>query len=189
MLIALTGSIGSGKSAAAKIFQACGFDVINADNIARSLLENDAKIRLAISDILGKEAFEKDGSPNRKIIAQKIFSDKKLLERVESTMHPAIMKTALEGVNSGVRVVEVPLLFEKKLEGNFDLCIMVYCSDFLRFRRLRIDRGMSDAEIFARDALQMPQKTKAELADVVLFNESGLDFLNRQISLFISRLS
>ena len=171
MLIALTGSIGSGKSAAAKIFQACGFDVVNADNIARSLLEND------------------DGSPNRKIIAQKIFSNKKLLERVESTMHPAIMKTALEGVNSGVRVVEVPLLFEKKLEGNFDLCIMVYCSDFLRFRRLRIDRGMSDAEIFARDALQMPQKTKAELADVVLFNESGLDFLNRQISLFISRLS
>ena len=79
MLIALTGSIGSGKSAAAKIFQACGFDVVNADNIARSLLENDAKIRLAISDILGKEAFEKDGSPNRKIIAQKIFSDKKLL--------------------------------------------------------------------------------------------------------------
>ena len=66
---------------------------------------------------------------------------------------------------------------------------MVYCSDFLRFRRLRIDRGMSDAEIFARDALQMPQKTKAELADVVLFNEGGLDFLNRQISLFISRLS
>lgn len=84
------------------------------------------------------------------------------------------------------RVIEVPLLYEKNLEKNFDLCLDVFCSKSLRRARLAA-RGMNPAEIFARDAFQLSPEKKASLADVVLFNESSKSFLEVQAALVLSR--
>lgn len=85
-------------------------------------------------------------------------------------------------------MVEVPLLFEKKLEKKFDFCITVFCSEPLRKFRLS-NRGMSDEQIARRDAFQMPPEQKSKLADIVLFNESDTAFLKRQAELVLSRLN
>lgn len=84
-------------------------------------------------------------------------------------------------------VVEVPLLFEKKLESDFDFCVDVLCSRKLRCKRLK-GRGMSESEISARDAFQLPPEAKASQADAVLFNESDIEFLQMQAALCLLRL-
>ncbi len=187
MNIALTGSIGSGKSAAAKLFKEAGIEVLDTDKIAHQILEESDDVRKKVSELLGKESYN-GKTPNRQYIAKKVFSDKTLLENLEKILHPAVIKKTMTNDKNNLRIVEVPLLYEKKLEGYFDLCIVVYCSESLRFKRLCNQRGMKEEDIFARDSLQMPQKDKVKLANIVLFNEGDINFLREQVALILSRL-
>lgn len=129
---------------------------------------------------------------NRAEIAKAVFSDAAKLAKIERAIHPAIereWRAAAEKLPDGkIAVVEVPLLFEKKLEKKFDFCITVFCSEPLRKFRLS-NRGMSDEQIARRDAFQMPPEQKSKLADIVLFNESDTAFLKRQAELVLSRLN
>ena len=186
-LIALTGAMGCGKSVASAAFAELGVRVLDADKLAHRARDEDGRVRECLMEIVGPCAY-RDGRADRTAIARAVFSDKAKLERLEECVHPAVERLWLkESENEALCLVEVPLLFEKKLEGGFDLCIDVFCSEQLRRRRL-LDRGMSAEEILRRDALQMSPFKKAELADVVLLNESTTDFLKQQARLVISRL-
>ncbi len=198
--IALTGGMGCGKSTAASIFGEMGVEVADLDAVCAKMLSTDAEIREKTVRLLGGEAFDRSGKPDRAFIAKKVFSDTGLLREYESIIHPAALKNAgldvfcgndagvpgKSGAN-GVRVYEIPLLYEKKLDKYFEICVSVLCSEPLRMSRLRA-RGMSVDEISARDALQLPAGEKAEMADVVLFNEGSLPFLREQAALFLSRI-
>ena len=185
--IALTGAMGCGKSAAAAAFASLGVKVLDADKLAHIALEEDAAVRKTLLKIVGNSAF-KNGKPDRRAIAAAVFSDTAKLAELENAVHPAVGRMwRAQSVPDAPTVVEVPLLFEKKLEGNFDLCIDVLCSERVRRARL-LGRGMSLEEILERDALQMPPLKKAELADIVLFNETSTDFLKKQAALVLSRL-
>lgn len=187
MLIALTGGIACGKSTAAKLFGEHGFEILDADKLAHKLLENSPEVRAAVIALLGAESYSKDSLPDRAYIAGRVFKDRKLLDCLENILHPAVIEECVSRSGQKNRLVEIPLLFEKKLESRFDLCIDVFCSESLRRERLRL-RGMSDEEMRRRIALQMPQEIKAKLADIVLFNESEISFLKRQIDLVISSI-
>lgn len=185
--IALTGAMGCGKSAAAAAFAALGVKVLDADKLAHIALEEDPIVRKTLLKIVGNSAY-KNGKPDRRAIAAAVFSDADKLAELESAVHPAVGRMwRAQSAPDAPTVVEVPLLFEKKLEGDFDLCIDVLCSERVRRARL-LGRGMSLEEILKRDALQMPPFKKAELADIVLFNETSTDFLKKQAALVLSRL-
>ncbi len=185
--IALTGSMGNGKSAATSVFAELGVKTLDADKLSHFVLNEDSVVKNEVKKLLGN-VYSPDGSADRKAIAKQVFADKNKLELLEKIIHPAIEKIWLEEAKKhSLLIVEVPLLYEKRLEHKFDLCISVYCSDELRCKRL-VQRGMSIEEISARDAFQMPSKQKASLADIVLFNESSINFLKMQAVKVLSRL-
>ena len=187
LCVALTGGMGCGKSAATAAFESFGIRTADADRLAHEALFSDG-VRASVSALLGREVYAEDGTPRRDIIAKKVFADSALLEKLEQIVHPQVEKMWRESAQKeDILVVEVPLLFEKKLESGFDLCVSVLCSERLRRRRLE-QRGMSAEQIAARDAFQMPPMRKAILADVVLFNETSLDFLKMQVGRVVSRL-
>ena len=186
--IGLTGSMGNGKSAVAQIFAELGIKVLDADKLAHKVLNEDVLVKSEVLKIL-PNAYTLDGTADRKAIAKEVFADKNKLELLEKIIHPAIEKIwQSEATKHNLLVVEVPLLYEKRLENKFDLCISVYCSDELRRKRLE-QRGMTPQEISERDAFQMSSNQKAQLADIVLFNESSIEFLKMQTIKILSRLT
>ena len=186
--IALTGGMGCGKSQAAAAFAQFGLCVLDADKLAREALECDPRARAVVGEVAGEEAF-KDGRVDRKFVAQKVFADARKLARLESVVHPIVAEMWRKRTeNARIAVVEVPLLFEKKLEKEFDLCVSVYCGERVRARRLEL-RGMSPSEMAQRDAFQMSPAQKANLADIVIFNETSVDFLKVQVARIVLRLN
>lgn len=192
--IALTGGMGCGKSTAAEAFEELGAKVIDTDKLSHYVLEHDSRTVAEVKRIVGENAYGDGGKPDRAQIAKTVFSDAEKLESLEKAIHPAIEKIWRAEVEeyriSGEKkfvVVEVPLLFEKRLEKKFDICVTVFCSEELRKKRLA-QRGLSPTQISERDSYQMSPAEKAKLADIVLFNESDKAFLKRQVELVLSRL-
>ena len=194
--IGLTGGMGCGKSAAADAFRKLGVEVLDADKLAHIALAENMSVRDSLSKIFGEKAFPPNENPNRAEIARIAFSDKEKLAALENALHPAInamwlerlreIKASCDG-NFSALVVEMPLLFEKGLEKNFDICITVFCSETARRERL-LKRGMSEHDIDARDAYQLPLSQKVRLATVALFNEGDFDFLYKQAALTLNNL-
>lgn len=158
--IGLTGGMGCGKSAAADAFRKLGVEVLDADKLAHIALAENMSVRDSLSKIFGEKAFPPNENPNRAEIARIAFSDKEKLAALENALHPAINAMWLERLREiqascdgkfSALVVEMPLLFEKGLEKNFDICITVFCSETARRERL-LKRGMSEHDIDARDA-------------------------------------
>lgn len=136
--IGLTGGMGCGKSAAADAFRKLGVEVLDADKLAHIALAENMSFRDSLSKIFGEKAFPPNENPNRAEIARIAFSDKEKLAALENALHPAINAMWLERLREiqascdgkfSALVVEMPLLFEKGLEKNFDICITVFCSE------------------------------------------------------------
>ncbi|MBR4597756.1 MAG: dephospho-CoA kinase [Opitutales bacterium] len=187
LLIALTGSIGAGKSAAGRIFAELGMRVLDADKLAKKVLFEDLQAQAQIREALGDCCFE-GGQPDAKKIADAVFADEKKLAALEKIIHPRVEKLWRQGsAGAEVCVVEIPLLFEKNLEKNFDICLTVFCSEGVRVQRL-LQRGMSLVEIERRTGAQMPQSEKVARSQTAFFNDGSVDFLREQIELFLARL-
>lgn len=187
--IALTGAMGSGKSLASSLFLKHGAKVISADALAKRVLAEDAAARPQLAALLGAECFADDGAPIIKKIAGKVFADAELLKEFEAIIHPRTRELwEREAENAeGLTLVEIPLLFEKKLENRFEICATVYCSEAIRIKRLA-HRGLSLSEISERDAFQMSAAEKMSKADIVFFNDGSTRFLEDQIKIFVNNL-
>ena len=112
VLIALTGSIGAGKSMAAKAFAACGARVFDADALSKKVLFEDAEAKAQVRNLLGDCCFDGD-APNAKKIAEIVFADAEKLAALEKIIHPKVGKLWRRAcAGGGVCVVEIPLLFE-----------------------------------------------------------------------------
>lgn len=192
ILIGLTGSIGSGKSAVADIFEKNGIPVLRADQIAKELMTGDGDMIAAITGLFGDEAY-RDGELNRAYLAGRIFSDQEKLRRMNAIVHP---RTIVEqGVraqmlfNEGFPVVacEAALIFESGGEGRFDYIVVVDADRDVRLRRAAERDGTGIDEAARRDDAQIPAERKVELADFVIRNNGTLDELERN-TLFMVRL-
>lgn len=186
VLIALTGSIGAGKSAAGRAFEECGARVLDADKLSKRVLFEDG---VAVKEVyeLFKESGFTNGMPDAGKIAGIVFSDAEKLAALERVIHPRVEKLWKEACKGGICVVEVPLLFEKNLEKGFDFCVTVFCSEDLRRRRL-LERGLSEHEICRRDSFQMSQTDKIARSHAAFFNDGDASFLKDQAELFLARL-
>jgi dephospho-CoA kinase len=188
MVIGLTGGIGCGKSTAAACFAELGFVVIDADRLARQVLESHVCIS-QLRDRWGAACLDAQGVPDRRWIAAKVFADSEERSFLESITHPEVARLRREATadSSVDYVVEIPLLFEKDLAAGFDTVAVVACSDDVRRARLRV-RGLSDEEISARIASQLSLVEKVKRADVVFWNDGEPGSLREQVARWVGRL-
>ena len=185
MVIGLTGGIGCGKSTAAACFAGFGFRVVDADQLARQVLESPACVA-RLRERWGAACLDSRGVPDRRWIGAKVFADPVERAFLESITHPEVARLRREATADPGHdyVVEIPLLFEKDLAAGLDVVVVVAWSDEVRRRRLR-ERGLSDDEISARIATQLSLVEKVKRADVVFWNDGEPVFLREQVARWI----
>ena len=190
MCIGLTGGIGCGKSTVVQLFKEAGWRTLESDQIVADLLARDSNVREALRLRWGDQVFHGDGTVDRKSIAELVFTDDEQLAWLESLLHPrvrTIWEAEVDSAPEAEWLVEIPLLFEKRLESHFDLTVCVV-SPIAVSRSRMVERGYSGEQFDQRRLLQMPLNEKASRADHVISNAGSFDFLKRQATRLIAQL-
>lgn len=172
-VIGITGGIGSGKSTIAKVFSVLGYPVYDSDQRAKDIyLEPEVKAKAVA--LLGAQAYQADGTLNRRYVAEKVFNDKALLEKINELIHPAVMKDfeSWKKKNSGClfAVKESALLFETGLYRNSFKNILVTAPVETRVERVMQRDGLTREEVLKKIQSQWSDEDKKKLADFVLDN-------------------
>ena len=188
MIIGLTGGIGSGKSTVAKLFEIIGCPVFYSDEVAKEIYF-DKTVIPQIIELLGREAYLSETEIDKKFIGSKIFSDSKLLHKLNSILHPAVIERFKKFAHNGKLIIkETALLFEAKLEAQVDKIILVAANDELRIHRVMQRDGLSKEEVLSKINSQLPQAEKIAKSDFVIYNNEE-DFLITQVLAIYSNLN
>ncbi len=188
--LGLTGGIACGKSSVAKIIRTLGIPVLDADEISHQLTEIGAPGYKKIVEAFGSSVLQLDQSLDRRKLGQIVFGDKNKLKTLESLLHPLIqdrvskLKAELEAKNEAFAFYDVPLLFEKHLESNFNKIVVVSCSEQQQKDRMKARSKsyvMSEGEIEDRLKSQIPLDIKTKKADFVVINDRGLTELENEV--------
>lgn len=190
--VGLTGNIGAGKSTVGAMLQEHGCLLIDADRLARRVLEQDPEAHAEIVAALGREVLDQDGSLDRGAIAALIFSSTDARRRLESITHPRIRgleerAVADWGVDRGIAVTEAALLVETGGANRYRRLVVVVADDEVRIQRL-IARGMERRDVERRMAAQLPQEDKAAAAHWVIDNSGTREATRAQVEKLYERL-
>lgn len=184
----LTGSIGTGKSTVSHFLRDLGVPVIDADQVSHQMTQTGTPQYQQIVDLFGPQILKPDGSIDRQKLGKQVFEDKLLLGKLESILHPAIQievssqRKNLEKKGYKFAVYDVPLLFEKKLEKNFDGIISVLSNEKFQIERIKKrNPQLSESEILTRMGHQIGTAYKRENSDFVLENEGSLEDLKKLV--------
>jgi dephospho-CoA kinase len=189
MVLGLTGGIGCGKSAALAMFGHLGFNTVDADQLAKSVLVRPEVVARLV-ERWGPGCLGPEGLPDRSWIARKVFGAPAELAFLEAILHPEVAQLRAAAVADPERrhIVEIPLLFEKSLQSQYDCVICIAASDAVRLRRLE-QRGLSAEEARRRMDSQMPLSEKVAKSDYVLWNDGDLPALEAQVQRLVERVS
>jgi dephospho-CoA kinase len=181
--VALTGGIGSGKSAAGDFFEDLGAVVVDADLLAREVIERGTDGFDELVATFGDEILT-NGVLDRSKLGQIVFADPDARKTLEEIIHPRVAEAfeeiVQESPKDSVIVYQIPILVETKGQDRFDYVITVEASLENRISRLK-NRGLKGYEIEARMRVQATDEQRAEIADSVLKNDGDLDSLLRQV--------
>jgi len=184
-VIGLTGSFGSGKTTVAEMFRRAGAKLIDADEIARQVVEPGSPALNEIVDLAGQQILKADGRLDRAALADRLFSDDALRRRVNAVIHPRVREIELRRLeqwrNEPLVVLCVPLLLENQMDRLVDRVVVVTVDDRVRVERLKERDGLADEQIAARLRAQMPQAEKAARADFVINNSGSREDTQRQV--------
>ena len=184
--VAITGNIGSGKSWVCELFKLhLGIPVYNSDDAAKQMYFLP-EVRQQLVKRFGESFYLSDKEINRKIIAELIFSDEKAQYDLEGILYPALFIDFEQWIERQVApyvLFESALVYEKRLEKQFDAIVMVSASEKTRLRRAMERDRCDEATIKARMAKQWPEEGKRLLADYVIWHENDDedDVLMKQI--------
>jgi dephospho-CoA kinase len=187
--IGLTGGIGCGKSTVVQLFADAGWHTIETDGVVREMLANDGAVHAQLRARWGDSVFDAAGAVDRKAVAAHVFADTAELAWLENLLHPLVRQaweSAIAQAPEAKWLVEIPLLFEKRLETEFDLIVCVSSPPDVVERRM-VHRGYSGDEIEQRRHRQMPLEEKARRADCVISNAGNLEFLKQQTKRLIAQ--
>lgn len=183
--IGLTGGIGSGKSTVARLLAQRGAVVIDADHIAREIVEPGQPALAEIADRFGAEVISPDGSLDRGALAAIVFADSVALADLNAITHPRIAQRTAELIEAApddaVVVYDMPLLVENNLTEGWDHVIVVDADRDVRIQRL-IERGLDTADIEARMSRQATDEQRRAVADIVIDNSGDVDALETQVA-------
>ena len=182
-IIGLTGGIGSGKSTVAKFIEEMGFPVYYSDVRAKEIVNDDELLKKGIIELLGEKAYDENGLYDRKYVAEIVFNDEELLQKLNGMIHPAVKYDFEKWVgNQTTEFVfkETALLFELKLNESCYKSVLVTADDNLRLKRVMDRDGKTYREVENVMNKQMPEKDKIKIADFVIFNNDGMDELQAE---------
>lgn len=191
LLVALTGNYGMGKSTVLSMFRKLGTFTLDADRIVESLLrENDIleKIRRLLTD----KVFNKNGSLNKKRVADVIFKSAPLRRSLEDILHPFVFERIKEFSNKmnakdKVLIIAAPLVYERGYEDRFDRMIVVHAREEIALNRLRKD-GVPKEEALLRLKAQLPIEEKIKRADFIIDNNGTTEDTMTQVQMIYKKL-
>ncbi|MFF8639395.1 dephospho-CoA kinase [Streptomyces sp. NPDC015345] len=184
--VGLTGGIGAGKSEVSRLFVASGAVLIDADKIAREVVEPGTPGLAAVVEAFGRDVLAPDGSLDRPRLGAIVFAHADKLAALNAIVHPLVgaRSAELERSASGDAVVvhDVPLLTENGLAPLYDVVVVVDASPETQLDRLVRLRGMSEADARARMAAQATREKRLEIADIVIDNDGPLEGLQERVA-------
>ncbi len=182
--IGITGGIGSGKSTVAKIFEVLDIPVYYADLRAKQLMTGHKKVKSSIINLLGKQAYFRNGRLNRKWIGSKVFQDKALLQQLNSIVHPAVADDynawTEQHREAKYTLKEAALLIESKSYQTLDLLILVTAKEEIRIQRVMKRDNTSYEAVKNRIHNQISEEEKLKYAHLTIDN-SGKESLILQV--------
>lgn len=188
MRFGLTGGIGSGKSTVARQLASRGVSVVDADVLARRVVEPDSEGWHQVVTAFGPTALRPDRQLDRAAIARRVFEDPSARATLNAIVHPLVKAEAVAEfgalARAGVRwaVYDVPLLYESGLESEFQEVVVVWAPEDVRRARLRRRDGLTDEQISGRLRAQMPLEEKRARADQVIDNGGALAATEKQVT-------
>lgn len=189
--IGLTGGIASGKSTVATMLKKRGYTIIDADVVAREVVEVGESAYDQIVDHFGTEILQQDKTIDRKKLGSIIFHNDKERMVLNSIVHPAVRKRMNERKNAAITsgkktiIMDIPLLFESKLTHLVDKTIVVFVNEDIQLQRLMKRDNLSRKDAQARLNAQIPLIKKKQMADAVIDNSGSLNETERQLEQII----
>lgn len=198
MIIGLTGGIGTGKSTVSRKLRERGYPVIDLDVISREVIEYPEVINELVRNF-GIEILESQNnisgkkSISRNKLRQTVFKEEKKVSVLNSIMHPPIveeMRRQIEKLRKSYKTVfvEVQLLFEAKLEKEFDIIVLVYADKKTQLERVLKRDGRSEGEVQQIINAQMDMTEKRRLSNYIIENNGDSEMLDLEIEKFIKKL-
>ena len=175
LAIGITGGIGSGKSTVCKIFKLLGVPVFEADLVAKTLINSNAEIRNGLIQFFGKDIYSSDGKINRKILANLIFNDDLLMQKVNGLLHPAVRNEYMNWIkqqNSDYIIHEAAILFESGFHKMMDYTILVSAPEEMRIERVTDRDNIAPEMVRSRMLKQWTDEEKLKFADFELVNDN-----------------
>lgn len=191
MIIGLTGSIASGKSTVAAMLASYGLLIVDADQIARQVVEPGSATLTKIAEAFGADVIAADGTMNRAKVGAIIFHDESQRAVLNGIIHPAIRAEMLrqrdEHLTNGAAhvVMDIPLLFESKLQHFVEKILVVSVRVEVQLARLMARNQLTEDEARARIATQIPVAEKEAGADAVLYNNGTVEESAAQLEMIL----
>ncbi|HYE62323.1 MAG TPA: dephospho-CoA kinase [Phycisphaerales bacterium] len=192
LILGLTGGIGAGKSAVARLLEQRNFLLIDSDKDAKEALDRP-EVRSQLVQWWGDRVLTPEGTANRKAIAEIIFSDPAQRARLEALIHPLVKADRAQVIARAARehrrgvVVDAPLLFEAGSDKECDFVLFIDAPRDQRLARVA-SRGWDEAELTRREIAQLPLEEKRRRADTTIVNDSTIEALQARVDLALNDL-
>lgn len=187
-VIGLTGGIASGKSVVARGLRALGVTVIDADQLAREVVQKGSEGLAEVVRAFGEEVLQPDGTLDRERVAARVFKDAEARARLNAIVHPRIGALSLERIaqaqasSTPYVVYEAPLLVETGSYRGLHALVVVATSPKVQLERVVARDGLTPDAAKARLDAQMPLRAKLAVADYVIQNDAGIPELEAQVA-------
>lgn len=184
LVVGLVGGIGSGKSTASRFFAELGVPIINADHIARELLQTGSLPLQAIKQRFGEDITDASGQLQRNKLRQLIFQNADDLLWLEALLHPLIIagiKEAIQRQHTPYVIVEIPLLNKLTNQDFLDRILLIDCPEEIRIKRVVQRDHVSSEDVKKIMATQLPQEELLKLADDIIENDQDITQLKEKI--------
>ena len=184
MVVGLTGQTGAGKSTVSRVFKDNGFAVINADNIARKVVEKGSKCLDEIEDLFGSGVITADRTLDRKALAAIVFSDKIKLEALNTIIYPyitgEILRRIRECSDNGDKLIllDAPTLFESRADDFCEIIISVLADPDIRRERIISRDGLTQEQAQKRMNSQLDEEFFRTHSDYIIRNNGKIDTVN-----------
>ena len=190
----LTGGIATGKSTVSNWLKAHGYAVIDADELARLVVAPGSDGIRQILSQFGAEVLDEDGNLDRRKLGAVVFADREKLVELENIIHPLVqaqvqsLRDRYQREGRDFVFYDVPLLFEKNLQGQFDQVIVIAANESVQKERMRARDGLSENQIQNRFNSQVPMSEKIQKADYVIENNGTRAELEQKLADLLKNL-
>ncbi len=194
-IVAVSGGIGSGKSAVCEILKSKGAVLFNADGVAKRLMQEDEALRAGIVEAFGSDSYRSNGTLDRGYLAQRVFADEAQRQVMNALVHPKVAEAFFAARDDAVAtsaplfVHESALITEVDHRDHFDAIVIVEGPDSLRVARVVARDAIAEEDVKARMELQPSREDYRRVADYIIVNDGSLELLESRVDRVLEQLA